>query len=191
MISVLAVIPYKMWLGDTQFDGGVVLCKIIVYIFIVSKELSSSGDSQYVDWNLWIKHLSRDCVDMMFIAIIFKYQTYGTYELCIGSQSLSCFQSDCGGSELASKNIVLVSDDLGGRIFHYKWNSICIPWKWIFIRSNVCCKKFDIQGWYWIVSFTTTSDMLDKDIFIIHGKYICAKTYQPDTYEVSKIGYKY
>ena len=48
-----------------------------------------------------------------------------------------------------------------------------------------------MQSWHWIVSFPTASAMLGEDLFIIHLKYICTKTSQPDTDEASKIGYKY
>ena len=73
MTSVIAFIPYKMWLGGTQFDGGAVLWKRDVYICIVSKELAKSGDSQDVYLNLWIEKSPRDYVNMVYIDIIGKY----------------------------------------------------------------------------------------------------------------------
>ena len=73
---------------------------------------------------------------MMFIEIFVEYQKYRSYEIFLGFQSFSCFQSDYCGSELASKQFALVADNCGGRIVHYKWNSICIPWNVIVIRAN-------------------------------------------------------
>ena len=41
-------------------------------------------------------------VDIIFIAVVGKFQAYSANDLCLYGQSLSCFQSDCGGSELDS-----------------------------------------------------------------------------------------
>ena len=96
-------------------------------------------------WTIWIKHASRDYVDMIFIAVVIKYQTYSAGNIFIGVQSLSCFQRDCGGSEYARTQFMFVADDCVGRIVHYKWNSICIPRKGIVIGMNSFGKKFDIR----------------------------------------------
>ena len=186
MTFVLAVIPYKMWLGGTRFDGGTVLLKGVFYICIAFKELSESGYSQDVDWGLWIEHISRDYVEMVYISIAGKYQACSTDELCLGGQYLRYFKNGSGGSKFSNKQFTLVSDDYGGRIVHYKWNSICILWKGIVLGANGCGKTFYIKSWHVIVLFPRASDILDGNNFIIYWKQICTKTYQPETDEASK-----
>ena len=70
---LISVIPYKIWLGGPQFYGSAIFCKGNVYIFIVSKELAKSGDSQDFYLNLWIEKSPRDYVNMVYIDIIGKY----------------------------------------------------------------------------------------------------------------------
>ena len=91
-----------------------------MYIYIVTTEIAKSGDPLDVYWTLRIEHASRDCVDMIFIDIIRKHQTYSANNICLGGQPLICFQYDCGGSSLTSKKFAFVADNCGGRIIHYK-----------------------------------------------------------------------
>ena len=109
-----------------------------MYICIFSEELDKSVDYQDVDWNLCIEHASSCYADMIYIAIIGNYQAYSVNGVFLGGQSLSCFQRDCGGSELY---VLFVADYCGDRIVNYKWNYVCIRLKGIFIGLNCCGKS--------------------------------------------------